>query len=301
MDAPTSVEPSAASDVVYCIAPSTRTCFAACLSGLRRSDDLGARWQMAAPPPGEIVWPAAFAVAASPAFARDGRVFTGVSGGVLRSYDGGTTWHGASLGSPPPLVSAIAVSPAFESDGVVFAGTAEDGIFRSDDRGERWSSWNFGLLDLAVLAIATSASFAEDGTMFVGTETGLFRSTNSGRAWRETALPDAAAPVLSLAICPDGALLAGTEHGGLLRSGDLGVRWLRLAEDELVQPINAIATSPDGAIAVVHGADALLSRDNGRTWRGGFGLELGQRASCVTFLGESGGLVGLIGGGVLRW
>jgi hypothetical protein len=76
----------------------------------------------------------------------------------------------------------------------------EDGVLRSWDRGISWAGWNFGLLDLNVYALAISPEFRADETLFVGVESGVFRSGNGGRAWRETAFPMEAGPVLSLAI-----------------------------------------------------------------------------------------------------
>jgi len=68
--------------------------------------------------------------------------------------------------------------------------------------------------------------FADDETLFVGTESGIFRSTNGGRAWREISFPSESAPVLSLALSPDyahdGTLVAGTESDGLFGSYDKG-------------------------------------------------------------------------------
>jgi len=88
-----------------------------------------------------------------------------------------------------PLVSSLVISPNYTHDGTLLAGTMEDGVFRSADRGSHWVAWNFGLLDLNVLYVAISPHFACDEILFAGTETGIFRSTNVGRAWREMDFP----------------------------------------------------------------------------------------------------------------
>jgi len=219
-------------------------CFAACSTGLSRSDDGGRTWGDAYVSLAlETSLPTA-AVVVSSHFEADRAVFAGVPGGILRSEDGGETWRVVSLPTPPPFVSAMAASPDFARDGTLLAGTLEDGVFRSGDRGLHWEAWNFGLLDLNVLCLAISPDFANDEALFAGTDTGVFRSTNGGRAWREVEFPSQWAPVLSLALSPeyavDGVLLAGTEVCGLFASRDEGSSWQRMGEEGLAGAVNSI-------------------------------------------------------------
>jgi hypothetical protein len=253
------------------------------------------------------------AVVVSPDYSSDRTVFAGVRGGILRSFDGGRSWHIATLPSPPPVVTALVISPAYARDGILLAGTLEDGVFRSADRGQRWTAWNFGLLDLNVLCLAISPSFADDETLFVGTETGIFRSTNGGRAWREVDFPMNLAPVLSLALSPtyaaDGVLLAGTETHGLFASSDRGRSWTRLAPDVIDGAVNAIILSPGFSttpeiLAVL--LDALLvTRNGGASWSSWEADEdFGQGIACAAApSGLRPGatlLVGLVEGGTVR-
>jgi hypothetical protein len=216
----------------------------------------------------------------------------------------------------------------------VLAATVEDGVFRSGDRGSRWESWNFGLLDLDVYCIAISPAFGDplgssgDETLYVGTETGIFRSTNGGRAWREVDFDINLAPVLSLAISPDyardGCLYAGTESHGLYRSVDRGRTWERVGETVPslagvpAQSISAILLSPEypakPQLLAMLASALLVSRDGGTTWENAIpkpilmgprdaGLDLGPGAACVAApMGLDPGaplLVGLLDGRVL--
>lgn len=245
-------------------------CFAACGSGLLRSADAAASWHPAYAALAPAAPLATTAVALSPAFASDASLFAGVEGAVLRSADTGTTWQVARLPEPAPLVTALALSPAFASDASLFAATLADGVFRSEDRGHTWHAWNFGLLDQRALCLAVSPCYADDQTLWVGTASGLFRSHNGGRSWREQTLPCGHVPVLSLALCAGGALLAGTEGAGCWVSLDQGRAWRAL---ELPTPdgaVNALLPAehfPAAPELLVLLDDRLLHSDNaGRSW-----------------------------------
>lgn len=259
---------SAIEGVIYGLAATPGgVCFAAGETGLYRSADGGRTWQFIYETLDYEQPPLTFSVAPSPDYSRDGNLFAGVAGGVLRTGDDGASWHVAGLGAPPPSVTALVASPSFAQDGALFAGSLEDGVFCSTDRGQYWSSWNFGLLDLNVICLAASPHFAEDETVYAGTETGLFWSTNGGRAWRETAFPTEAAPVLSLAISPcfaeEGLVYAGTETG-LLRSDDRGSTWSAL---EVSGAVNVILLSSGARLLIACDTQLLDSSDGGQTWQ----------------------------------
>jgi photosystem II stability/assembly factor-like uncharacterized protein len=284
-------------------------CFAARGSGLYCSEDGGETWRLAyeslnlkAPLP-------TMAVAISPDFASDGTLFAGVPGGILRSFDGGEKWDVVQLPSPPPVVSALAISPDYARDGIVLAGTVEDGVFSTSNRGGQWVAWNFGLLDLNTICLIISSDFARDETLFVGTDSGIFRSTNGGRAWREVDFPVELSPVLSLAYAPDGSLFAGTESQGLYHSEDGGHTWARLGAGVIDEAVNAILVSAEfpnkSDLLVMQPSRLLLSRDAGQSWLDWpSGVELKEGLACVAApLGldpDAPLLVGLVEGGVLR-
>jgi photosystem II stability/assembly factor-like uncharacterized protein len=265
--------------------------FAARVSGLYRSSDGGKNWTSAFESLSLQQELSALAVAVSPDPENDSSIFVGLDGGILRSPDNGRHWESALLPSPPPVISSLAISPNFIQDGIVFAGTLEDGVLCSSDRGGRWDAWNFGLLDLNILCLAISSDFAKDETLFVGTQSGMFRSTNGGRAWREVNLPGEFDAVLSLALAPgfarNGNLFAGTENQGIFRSTDGGKTWQRLATSKLREPINSILLAPDfisrPELLILHGDLPLISTDCGKSWNP-FRANLVNRKSVATIL-----------------
>lgn len=244
-------------------------CFAATNSGLRRSLDGGQTWadaletlELSEPLP-------VTSLALSPVFDKEMRVLAGTTGGFFLSTNGGESWKALLLPNPPPTVSSLAISPNFEADETIFAGTMEDGVYISRDGGERWVAWNFGLLDLNVICLAASPRFAGDETVLAGTETGIFRSTNGGRAWREVEMPFGFDPVLSLAFAAGGkeqTIFAGTENNGLWVSRDEGESWSRLAEDSITDPVNSVLVSGEDVL-VVTGSALWRSADLGATWQ----------------------------------
>ncbi len=265
-----------ADDAAYAMAASPGfardgICFAACGSGLYRSGDGGASWRKLRTS-SELV---TTAVAVSPAFAQDRSVFAAVKGGILRSSDGGETWFTAAFPAPPPVFSSLLVSPDFERDGFLLAASMEDGVFSSTDRGARWQPWNFGLFDLNVLCIALSPVWIEDETVYAGTETGLYCSTNGGRAWRHTGFPAECAPALCIVCIEEGdaretRLIVGTEQHGLMASCDNGETWERLAAAAISGAVNQLHAGRRGENGLtIHALveDGIMrSGDAGKTW-----------------------------------
>ena len=282
-------------------------CFAACASGLYRSQDGGHSWESVSFSDEHDGQLTVTALAVSPGYAQDQSLFIAVKGGILRSSDGGDTWFTARFPPPPPLFSALTVSPSFEYDGLLLAGTMEDGVFASSDRGTHWQPWNFGLFDLNALCIALSPNLQQDETVLAGTETGLYRSANGGRAWRATAFPTDKAPVLCLAFVNEDAtgktrILAGTENHGLWVSCDEGKSWTRLAQEVIPESVNDIqiirrSDSSRYLFALVN--DGLLtSADDSQTW-----TRLMQTSDTPTALlaaADSPIFVGLLGKGIVR-
>jgi photosystem II stability/assembly factor-like uncharacterized protein len=259
-----------------------RPCFSARATGLFRSSDGGRSWENAYASLNAREALPTTAIALAPDFEHEPTVFAGLNGAILCSQDGGNSWQRSRLPNPPPAVSALAISPGFSDDGIVFAGTNEDGVLVSSDRGNHWTAWNFGLLDLAILCLALSPGFSSDETLFAGAESGLFRSTNGGRAWKEVPLPIDYDAILSLAFSPnyaqDGTLFAGTENNGLQTSRDGGISWLPLKGLPSHEPVNLILLSSSARdILILHGGTPIKSADGGKTWKAWKGERMAGR------------------------
>jgi photosystem II stability/assembly factor-like uncharacterized protein len=251
------------------------TIFTARASGLFRSIN-GSNWRLLTEALHKNI--TVTSVAVSPNYEKDRTVVMGLAGGIIYSYDGGEHWFSANLPSPPSVISSLVFSPGFPEDGIILAGTVEDGVLRSVNRGSSWVAWNFGLLDLGVMSLAISPAFPEDETVIAGTETGLFLSTNGGRAWKEVDLPCGYDPVMSIVISPSYRvgdkesciLFAGTETQGLYRSNDNGKNWSRVGEEFLNGIVQSIQLDPifprEPGMVVIAGGKIYYSPDNGYLW-----------------------------------
>jgi len=176
----------------------------------------------------------------------NGELFAGTNFGVYRSTDGGLVWQ--SSGFTNATVSHLTISNTDE----LFASTENAGIFSSTDNGDTWISRGLVRNDFQTLAVNSSGhvfagvyggivrstdggttweekrfdesyvyalAFSDPQTIFAGTYNGVFVSYNNGDSWSPlSTLGLAARSVLSLAIDPEGNLLAGTYRGGVYRT-----------------------------------------------------------------------------------
>ena len=196
-------------------------------------------------------------------------VVAGIVGGFLRSPDGGQTWQVIPSGSPPPVITALAASPQVGSANL-YAGTADDGILVSQDGGKKWVRWNFGLLDWHVFSIAVLPTVGgNQDILLVGTESGIFRSTNNGRAWREVDFPDDVGAVLALSVSSANqkpVIYAGSEMGALFCSQDGGFTWVQVARGIFESEISVLVASGNSVLAASH-EQLMVSHDCGGAWK----------------------------------
>jgi len=249
---------------------SNPVCFAGTEHSLLVSKDGGENWQDALVSLGSTEPVAITSVLSVPQPAQPPLLIAGIVGGFLRSQDSGQTWQVISSGSPPPVITALAAS----GGGNLFAGSADDGIFVSQDGGNKWVRWNFGLLDWHIFSIAVLPP-TNDGTgggqdvLLAGTESGIFRSTNNGRAWREVDFPDDVGAVLSLSVSSTSqqpVIYAGSETGALFCSQDGGFTWTHIASGIFQTEISVLIASGNSVLAASH-KQLMVSHDCGSTWK----------------------------------
>lgn len=207
-----------------------------------RSSDGGETWQhMRGGLPDFAGHRPTVALAFSPAFAEDGRLFAGVALGEA---------HG-------------------------------EGVFCSEDRGDTWLLCSDGLYDLRVYRVQPSPAFAQDRTLLayahIPQGDALYRSTNAGKSWRlELRQADPGRPPLPSL----GELFYQPEYdpqiecnfqGECRRSDDGGQEWTSVDTSgvSLEGPVEA-AFSPqyaqDGTLYILTQSELIRHREGDRRW-----------------------------------
>lgn len=216
--------------------------------------------------------------------------------GVLRSLDGGESWH--RLATPlcdgvPIRIGVIAVDP-FDSDHLLLGGIGHHfskeeqpgGLYVSRDGGQTWlresfvaeqNYWCHAAVFHPTDRDVLFATFTEEGS-----RNGIWRSVDCGATWEHlsSGLPS---PELfgraSVAIAPSNpavvyAITSDTQSGvlGVFRSSDGGDTWAAVHgghfdEERQMSYNNTIAVHPeDEDHLLCGGVDLHLSRDGGGTW-----------------------------------
>ncbi len=185
-------------------------------------------------------------------------------GDVFKTTNGGATWsspsqyfthhslfgtreHRIHIGLRGYPADTLAIDPATPSTLYAVTHGQRSGIFKSIDGGATWSAASVGMqlpkyvyhppaedepyayvnYDSYALAIDP----ATPSTLYAGTDSGIFKSTNSGASWYWSGAASNGLTnswVYALAIDPQHptALYAGTS-GGVFKSADGGVSWRR--------------------------------------------------------------------------
>lgn len=194
----------------------------------------------------------------SSAIDKQGVVYLG-TGHDGKIYRVGNDGRGSLLYDAAELdVTALAIA----NDGALYAGTSPDGkVYRitADGRAETY----FDPADKYIWALATLA----DGSLAVATgDNGkLYRVRAAGAAPDSSLLVKTnQTHVISLAVTPQGDLIAGTDPGGLvLRVSSDGKAFALF--DANLREIHALAPAPDGSIYALGLSDAAAGRQPAAT------------------------------------
>ncbi len=175
----------------------------------------------------------------------------GYGDGVYKSLDGGESWENMGL-KKSEHIGMIAVDPRnsnvvfVAAQGPLWSGGGDRGLFKTTDGGKNWELVLHGGEYTGVSEVHMDPSnpdvlFAVKhqrlrnvaALMNGGPESGIFKSTDSGRNWREltTGLPEEDKGKIGLAISPiDSEVIyatieLGRRTGGFWRSEDSGESW----------------------------------------------------------------------------
>jgi len=146
---------------------------------------------------------------------------------IWKSTDSGKTWEESDEGFPhekPTAIHDIQIDPKDTS--IIYIATTEHeseigiGIYKSIDSGKTWNAVNKGLDDLSVGALVIHPENPE--ILIAATQGGLYKSTNGGNSWTQTAQPESFD--VEYVIDDPNTIYASTNNG-VLKSKDFGDTW----------------------------------------------------------------------------
>jgi photosystem II stability/assembly factor-like uncharacterized protein len=217
--------------------------------GAYRSQDRGASWHPLLLPHEQ---------ATSVTVTTRGDLLLASEKGVTRSRDRGDTWEQLEIHDDIRTIFTV------PSTGVIVAGTTSS-LFRSDDDGVTWVEHAAGAEDI----FPESFADGRNGDLFVGTAGGdVYRLTGVKEPWHQLPSMHDGSPVSGLAVLASGDVLAGTTFGlSRWKRGDAGWEQLALSREEKPRVSSVILDANGYLVAATSAAGALISSDQGRTWR----------------------------------
>jgi photosystem II stability/assembly factor-like uncharacterized protein len=189
--------------------------------------------------------------------------------GIVRSTDGGSTWHPTQ--GLPKAELVFDISYARSNPDVVYAGTLGFGAVRSDDGGQTWSQ----IYSVATVIEIEADPFDPD-TVFL-TETTLRRSQDGGATWEDVWPIEQGGEVIASAPSRPGRFYFSSATR-VYRTDDWGDTWQGggdaewWVEDLAVDPTNAdrlFAATAHGAYRSTNGADSWQDAEDGLPTDGG--------------------------------
>lgn len=190
--------------------------------------------------------------ASSYAFAVNGNnIFAGLTVGVYRSTDNGSSWTQAGLNTY--TINCLAVL-----GNNIFAGTQLNGLFISSDNGITWTPASLNISIVKSLSVNGTDLFAGSGSS--GTSGGVFKSTNNGVNWTQSSFDKA---TYSLATSGNN-IFAGTLASGIYLSTNRGTTWTQTSMN--TGTILSMTISGSNIFAGTLSSGVYLSTNNGSSW-----------------------------------
>jgi photosystem II stability/assembly factor-like uncharacterized protein len=139
-------------------------------------------------------------------------VYAGTTEGLYRTSSAGTNW--TRLTGPDVIINDVYVDP--KNPKHVLLATDRSGVLLSNDQATTFSASNQGFSQRQVVALAKDVK--DPNRLYAGVVNdkmygGVFTTADGGRSWQQQSQGLDGRDVFSLAMSPDGALLAGTGHG----------------------------------------------------------------------------------------
>ena len=180
--------------------------------------------------------------------------------GILKSTDGGNSWHEFYNSLLSYKISTIAVN----SNNDIFIGRYgnDGGVYSSIDGGNSWLEFSTGLIDSSISKLA----FLNNGVLLAGTSAGgVFRREPGGNSWTSSSTGLMGVTVNLLRARSDGNLFAAASSG-VYRSSDGAISWTWSKTGFENTDIEELEIHDDGSLYAAAGYKIYRSTDDGSTW-----------------------------------
>lgn len=202
-------------------------------------------------------------------------IFLATTMGVFETKNGGEQWTKKMAGMKEVLmVVTLGMDPTRPS--ILYAGTS-GGVYKSINHAGRWEKINNGLVPPDMLKTSRALNVTsilvdpyEPDTVYAATLTGLYKSTDAGKAWKR--IGESLADQMIVAMVLDRTrrgVIYVTGRDGVHRSEDAGATWNLVNRGLVTTNIRTIAqsaTEPKVFYAGTNGSGLYRSKDGGETW-----------------------------------
>ena len=183
-----------------------------------------------------------FQVDISPTYDQDKTLFIVVGGNLLRSEDGGKSWHRIvnGLDNKHRLYS---LDIYIQSKDTIFLSSLGDGIYKSQDGGSSWSKVNNGLENFNIDLLAISFH-NPNLVLAAGQDRILYRTEDGGINWHPVLKNQRKITAIAFVADQKNLIFVGDEQGNIYFSEDRGTVWQSVLKIPREGAIKAIAVSP---------------------------------------------------------
>jgi photosystem II stability/assembly factor-like uncharacterized protein len=178
--------------------------------------------------------------------------------GVFKSTNFGDSWFPINNG----ITAANTLDIALDHQGILYAACWSSGFHKSTDNGLTWEVINNGLTNSYCYSIIAD----NDGNLIGGTDQGIFRSTNGGMNWVQTA---SAGNNFSFYLFKDrfNRIYSLNYYGGIYRTTNLGSSWTRIDNGFNNTGVFGFAIdSSNNIYAATAGGSIYKSTNDGESW-----------------------------------
>lgn len=160
---------------------------------------------------------------------------------LYKSLDGGDTWTTYRITSTGGVAKAVTIDP--DNDNTIYVGGLKGtsgALFKSTDGGSSWVEIGKGVFDSVSNIVLDPVS---KNKIYVGSQSGLYKSENSGVFWKKTA--EFSVKCMKMDPFSPNKIYAAGESGVYL-SKDWGKTWSDYNAGLSVKNVNCLDITPSG-------------------------------------------------------